>query len=349
MHTTAICLILAWLQATSGVVAAPFQSTDRSVISPTSVSRGALPVLSIGSEPIAVRSFPRSLKLTTEQVSIHCPLAPARDHQRELSVVSRAADSPEQARTRGLANLAKVAAATSDVDKAQTTDKFQALYASLFKKETITNKAVESDTALGDGNGKQIFDLLTKLTEDASSPDLQQPLLPNVPTSFQQVTSHEPGQADVLDNNPAYQLVFSPGLIVVAAAFREFDPVEANKRLNLNIIAMELYKAFKGEAPPTDLRFILQINVANPATQASLESVYTAHGVAADIAQDDTEWVRWDATTYGDDVAMLLGTDNGLVSTFLLADYKTTVGGKTVAAVQTRRQAGQWAMATEYS
>ncbi|KAJ6545227.1 hypothetical protein B0H19DRAFT_1266691 [Mycena capillaripes] len=274
--------------------------------------------------------------LTPEQASVHR----TGRHRRELFVVSCAVTTPEDARARGVTNLAKVAAATADNDQALTTDKFQAIYASLFKTETITNEAVESETALGEGNGK---------TKEEDSPPLQQPFPLHVPTSFQQATSHAPGKAEEVDNNPAYQLVFAPGLMAVASAFRNLDPVAVDDQINLNIIAMELYKAFKGGAPPTDLQFVLRFNIANSVTQASIESVYTGNARAAEVAEEDTEWVRWDVNTYRDDVAMLLGTDNGLASTFLLVDYKTTIGGKTVAAVLTRRQAGVWAMATEYS
>ncbi|KAJ7890414.1 hypothetical protein B0H13DRAFT_1887503 [Mycena leptocephala] len=140
------------------------------------------------------------------------------------------------------------------------------------------------------------------------------------------VTSHDTGKADEVDNNLANQFIFAPGLMVDAAAWKQFDPIEENSRLSLNIIAMELYKAFKAGAPPTDLHF----RSTSLITQASIASVYTGYAMTADIDENDTEWVRWDATANSDDVATLVGTGHGLVSTFLLADYKTTIGGNVI-------------------
>jgi hypothetical protein len=110
---------------------------------------------------------------------------------------------------------------------------------------------------------------------------------------------------------------------------------------------MELYKAFKaGALQQISSSYFRSTSLI---TQASIASVYTGHAMTADINENDMEWVRWDATANGNNVATLVGTDHGLVSAFLLVDYKTTIGGKSVAAVHTRRQPGQWAMATECS
>jgi hypothetical protein len=117
-----------------------------------------------------------------------------------------------------LTNLAAVAATTGDADPAETTDKFQALYSPLFKIEMMTNPPDESPTALREGNGKQTFDLLAKQTKDPDTPDLLNPLMVTTPTSFEQVTSHDAGKADKVDNNLAYQFIFAPGLMVDAAA-----------------------------------------------------------------------------------------------------------------------------------
>jgi hypothetical protein len=267
-----------------------------------------------------------------------------------LALEGRAINTPDEAKARGLKNLASIAASTGDADSSTTTDKFLASYPPLFTKEIITTEVVTDDTALGDGNGKEILHLLCKLTEDADSPDLQQSLIATRPTSFQQMTSRsldqKPGE---VDNDSAYQLVFAPGLIAVPRAFQHLDPVQPDKRVKFNVIAMELYKTFKGAEPPTDLQVILRIHIANQVTTSSLESVYVANGRGAEAAQGDTEWVRWDAINDNDAVAMLIGTDNGLASSFILADYKTTLRGKTLVAMYTRRQAGEWAMATQYS
>jgi hypothetical protein len=273
-------------------------------------------------------------------------------YHHDLALEARAVNSPDEAKARGLKNLASMAASTGDADSSTTTDKFRASYSSLFTKEIITTEPVDDETISGDGNGKEILHLLCKLTEDADSPDLQQPLIMTRPTSFQQATSHQPGEdPSVVDNDSsAYQLVFAPGLITVSRAFQHLDPVQpVDKQVKFNVIAMELYKDFKGVAPTTDLHVVLQAHIANQVTTSCLESVYVANGRGAEASQGDTEWVRWDATSDNDAVATLIGTDNGLASSFILEDYKVTLGGKTLVAMYTRRQAGEWAMATQYS
>ncbi|KAJ6467577.1 hypothetical protein C8R47DRAFT_1062713 [Mycena vitilis] len=195
-----------------------------------------------------------------------------------------------------------------------------------------------------------ILHLVSKLTDDKNSPNLQQPLLPSLPPSFQEVTSHAPGKANVPDSNPAYRIVFAPGLIVVADAFNDLDPVQpADNRVKLDVIAMEFYKQFKGSAPPSDLKWVMRIHIANSLSQACFESVYEANGRGAEAGESDTEWVRWDFTTDRDAIAMLLGTDNGVASTFILQDYKATLGGRTIVAVYTRvnsRTLGRWRQST---
>ncbi|KAJ7110872.1 hypothetical protein C8R44DRAFT_933767 [Mycena epipterygia] len=196
--------------------------------------------------------------------------------------------------------------------------------------------------------GKQIISLFNK--ETLGGANLPNPLFPALPTTLQRVATtpdpeHEGSGFDVV----AYEFAFAPGAIVAVQSFTDEDPVtDKTKQVPWNVIAMELYKTYKGSAPPTDLKYIARFHIVNDVTVDALKEVYTASGKQADISKQDTDWVAWDPNDAcgGTAVPTLLGTDNGAGAGFLLVDYMGTLKKK-IKFIHTRHSDGQWGMVIE--
>ncbi|KAJ7828612.1 hypothetical protein B0H13DRAFT_1917007 [Mycena leptocephala] len=151
--------------------------------------------------------------------------------------------------------------------------------------------------------------------------------------------------------NTPYQILFARGLIVATYSDRMADPVPTANQVPWDVVAMELYKGYRGPDGPSDLKFVLRYHITNVITIGILEELYTASQMASAISADDSEWIRWDANDGACDtnaVLTLLGTDNGTGSGFILVDYAATIGGKRIVNIYTRRLNSVWHMATEY-
>jgi hypothetical protein len=253
-----------------------------------------------------------------------------------FSLSARAVGSPEEALVKGQQIWAQISATTADKSPTLTTDKFQASYPQIFTESTDENTLDSS-----------IFSVFNILDPKVENDVLAAPLfaeLAGIPTLRKRENN--------LDNSDlAYQFFFAPGLIVNTWAFRENDPVSPpDKQVPWDVIAMELYKEFKGAAGPTDLRFIMQYHIINPVTTTALEQLYTAAKMADKATATNTEWTKWDPTEACENTAVLtlLGTDNGVGAGFMLADYRATLEEKDIVNIYTRRQSGSWHMVIEY-
>ncbi|KAJ6629682.1 hypothetical protein B0H10DRAFT_1986284 [Mycena sp. CBHHK59/15] len=264
-----------------------------------------------------------------------CGSAPAPLHPRDFSLSARTPTDPASTKIKGEDIWAKILAATTDKSPALTTDKYLASYTTLF----TVSEDIPADVKGQRGN--EILSLFNKLTENGA--DLANPLFPNFPATLRK------RQARTLFT---YELEFAPGVIVAATSQKRRDPIPPAEQVNWNVIAMELYKEFKGEDAPTDLRFVMQFHISNDLTKTVLTELYTNSQMAAAASAINTEWVKWDANDGGcgtNAVLTLLGTDNGSGPGYILVDYHTTLGGKQIVNIYTRRQSGWWGMVIEYA
>ncbi|KAJ7144618.1 hypothetical protein C8R44DRAFT_865520 [Mycena epipterygia] len=228
-----------------------------------------------------------------------------------------------------------ISAATADTSKDKTTNKFAAAYASIWK--------IDKDISTSDGEtGTEVMSLFNKETVEGGV-DLANPLFRGLPSTLRRVAT---------DDEDAYEFVFAPGAIVNVRSYKNMDPVPEAQQVSWDIIAMERYKTYKGSAPPTDLKYVMQFHIANSVTMEVLVQLYKNGGMTDQVAADDTHWVKWDANDGScgkNAVLALLGTDNGSGSGFILVDYNGTLKGKKLNAIYTRRQDDMWAMVVEYA
>ncbi|KAJ7828601.1 hypothetical protein B0H13DRAFT_1916997 [Mycena leptocephala] len=238
-------------------------------------------------------------------------------------------DAPS-CKQKGTGIWALITAATTDKSPALTTAKFQASYVGGF-----TTTSVNRDVTGGLGNS--ITSVLNRVA--ISGAPSASPLFPNLDPVLQQ------------QENTPYQILFARGLIVATYSDRMADPVPTANQVPWDVVAMELYKGYRGPDGPSDLKFVLRYHITNVITIGILEELYTASQMASAISADDSEWIRWDANDGACDtnaVLTLLGTDNGTGSGFILVDYAATIGGKRIVNIYTRRLNSVWHMATEY-
>jgi hypothetical protein len=146
----------------------------------------------------------------------------------------------------------------------------------------------------------------------------------------------------------AYENYFSSNAIFAINNFKAQDPVETAKQVNWNVVAFEQFKNAGGK--PTDLKYVMRFEISNAGTKAVLEEVYKSAGKEADITAEDTqEWQSWTHSGNGDSFLGLLGTPNGNGAGYILSDYAATLGQKSIQAIHTGRQEGQWSMVVEYT
>ncbi|KAJ6572812.1 hypothetical protein DFH09DRAFT_1460819 [Mycena vulgaris] len=248
-------------------------------------------------------------------------------HPRDFALSVRAPTDPASAKLKGEQIWAQIAAATADKSPALTTDKFRASYSAIF---TVAD---EIPTNVRGGEGMDIASLFNTVT--VGGPDLPKPLFSALPDTLHRVEN---------EGTVAYELIFTPGVIVASYSFKEDDPIRPRTaQVNWDVIAMELYKDFKGVDGPTDLRFVMRLHIVNPVTIGVLEELYANSQMSAQASANDIEWTQWDANDGKcgtDAVLTLLGTDNGSGAGFMLIDYHATLGGKRIINVYTRRQNG---------
>ncbi|KAJ6540879.1 hypothetical protein DFH09DRAFT_1323115 [Mycena vulgaris] len=257
-------------------------------------------------------------------------------HPRDFALSVRKVTNSAEARIKGQGIWAKISVVTADESPVLTTDKFIASYRAIFPNgEAIPTNVVGQ-------NGNDILSLFNK--ETANGVDLTPRLFPGLPDTLHRFKN---------TGTEAYTFVFSPGVIVAVASFHKFDPVRpVSAQVHWNVIAMELYKSFRGTDGPTDLKFVMRFQISNPLTVAVLQELYANSGMSAEAKASDTVWRIWnpnDGACGTNAVLTLLGTDNGSGAGYILADYQTTLGGKKIVNVYTRRQSRWWSIVTEYA
>ncbi|KAJ7034267.1 hypothetical protein C8F04DRAFT_1102100 [Mycena alexandri] len=284
--------------------------------------------------PVSSQSASQSASFTPTPTPDPCGSAPV--HPRNFALAPRAPTDPASAKVKGEQIWALIGATTADKDPSLTTAKFLAGYAGARPVFTISQ---DLSTNVKGGLGNEIWSVFNKQTENGV--DLEHPLLPALATTLRRRTARTP---------LTYDLVFAPGVIVSAIAFKKRDPVPEAEQVNWNVIAMELYREYKG-GDVSDLKYVLQLHIDNDVTQAALVELYTNSRMATDATARNTDWTRWDANDGGcgtNAVLTLLGTDNGSGSGFLLVDYRATLSGRDIGYMYTRRQSSWWDMVVEY-
>ncbi|KAJ6536415.1 hypothetical protein DFH09DRAFT_1369412 [Mycena vulgaris] len=262
-----------------------------------------------------------------------CGSAPL--HSRDFSLSIRSPTDPPSAKIKGEQIWADFSAATADKSPALTTDKFMASYPRRFSIDEDVSTSVTGQ------NANEIWALFNRVSVNGA--DLDHPLFPGLPTTLKRRAT------TTLLN---YEVYLSPGVIIATLAYKDRDRVPKADQVNWDVIAMELYKQYRGAESPTDLRFIMQFHIDNKLTQDVLVELYTKSGMTADLEALNAGWTKWDANDGGcgtDAVLTLLGTVNGAGAGWMLFDYHTTLGGKRLANMYTRRQAGWWGMVIEFA
>ncbi|KAJ7144600.1 hypothetical protein C8R44DRAFT_846316 [Mycena epipterygia] len=249
-----------------------------------------------------------------------------------------ACKTPATCKVKGQSIWNSITAATADTSKDKTTTKFQKSYPAIFSGPKSINKDISSTN---DDLAKEIRALFNEGADEAA---LERPLFPGLASTMKRVAN---------EDEDAYEFVFAPGVIVAVRSYKNLDPVTpASAQVSWDVVAMESYKAYKGTSPPTDLKYIVRFHIANSLSNEVLKDLYTNGGMEDQLDEDDTEWVKWDPTDAScglPAVLTLLGTDNGSGAGFLLVDYHTTLGGKKLKAMYTRKSDGDWGMITEYA
>jgi hypothetical protein len=152
-----------------------------------------------------------------------------------------------------------------------TTAKFQASYASGFTTTSVNRDATE-------GLGNSITSVLNRVA--ISGAPSASPLFPTLDPVLQQ------------QENTPYQILFARGLIVATYSDRMADPVLTANQVPWDVVAMELYKGYRGTDGPSDLKFVLRYHITNVITIGILEELYTASQMASAISADDSEWIH---------------------------------------------------------
>ncbi|KAJ7144597.1 hypothetical protein C8R44DRAFT_145519 [Mycena epipterygia] len=332
------------------------------VASSAKVSASSIKGSSVASGPSSVVSAPASPSGSASSNNIPGPLAcpvaskPSASSTKRgssLAVHARSGapstasasgcQTPETCLAKGQGIWNSINAATADTSKDKTTTKFAASYPQIFSAKGSVNQDISTST---DDTAKEIMSLFNKKTfdDEGNAADLENPLFPGLATTMKRVANAD---------EDAYEFVFAPGVIVAVRSYKNMDPVTpAANQVNWDIIAMELYKQYKGSAPPTDLRFIMRFHIANAVSSLILEQIYKNGGLEDQLTSEDTDWVKWDANDAHcgqNAVLTMLGTNNGSGAGYLLIDYHTTLGGKKLKYMYTRRQDDMWAMVTEYA
>ncbi|KAJ7144599.1 hypothetical protein C8R44DRAFT_916680 [Mycena epipterygia] len=249
--------------------------------------------------------------------------------------------TPEDCLAKGQEIWNSITAATADVSK-DTIAKFAASYPAIFSAKDSVNQVISSSK---DEIAKEVMSLFNKKTldDEGNAADLENPLFPGLATTMKRVANAD---------DDAYEFVFAPGVIVAARSYKNLDPVPSEKRAQWDIIAMELYKEYKGSAPPTDLRFVMRLHIANAVSNLILAEIYKSGALEDQLTLENTDWVKWDpndARCGKNAVLTMLGTKNGSGAGYILKDYHTTLGGKKLKYMYTRRQENMWSMVTEYA
>ncbi|KAF8143744.1 hypothetical protein K438DRAFT_1783445 [Mycena galopus ATCC 62051] len=228
---------------------------------------------------------------------------------------------------------AKIGAATADTSPTLTTDKFLASYKDYFTVSEEMSTTVK-------GRGMEILSVFNTVKENGQV-NLAHPLWADPPPTMLKRATR---------SLFTYELAFAPGVIVAVTSHRARDSIPPAQQVPWDVIAIELYKEFKGQGnPPTDLRFVMQFHINNALTKSVLQQLYTNSQM--DLQAPDTEWTKWDPYAGSCEmtaVLALLGTDNGVGSGYALVDYHTTLGAKVIVGVYTRRQSTWWNMVFEY-